>query len=62
MKLHPRHHYHSPWKRALYSLTLLALVLSVGTVGFHWIEGSSYLDAFYLTSMIARPRGRLRPP
>lgn len=29
----------------------------VGTIGFHVIEGMSYLDAFYLTSMIATAQG-----
>ena len=62
MKLHPRHHYHSPWRRALYSLVLLALVLSMGTLGFHGIEGSSYLDAFYLISMIATAQGPSQAP
>ena len=43
-------------------MALLALVLFVGTVGVHWIEGSSYLDAFYLTSMIATAQGPSQAP
>ncbi len=52
-----RHHYHSPWKRGFYSFLLVASVLVGGTVGFHRIEGTSYVNAFYLTSMIATAQG-----
>ena len=52
-----RHHYHSPLKRGLYSLALVAAVLVVWTVGFHVIEGDSYVDAFYQISMIATAQG-----
>ena len=34
----------------------------MGTGGFHLIEGSSYLDAFYLTSMIATAQGPAEVP
>ncbi len=57
-----RHHYHSTWKRAGYSLLLLASVLLLGTVGFHFIEGSSFLDSFYLISMIATAQGPSQAP
>ena len=57
-----RHRYHSPWKRGAYSLALVASVLAVGTVGFHWLEGTSYLDAFYLISMIATAQGPSQTP
>ena len=57
-----RHHYHSPWRRGLYSLLLVAIVVAIGTVGFHRIEGVSYLDAFYLTSMIATGQGPTQAP
>ena len=57
-----RHHYHSPWRRGLYSLVLVTAVLAAGTIGFHLIEGSSYLDAFYLTSMIATAQGPAATP
>ena len=52
-----RHHYHSFRNRGLYSLTLAAGVLSLGTFGFHWLEGFSFLDAFYFSSMIATGQG-----
>ena len=61
--LHPRrHHYHSPWRRALYSGLLLVFVLAVGTLGFHLLEGDSYLDSFYLISMIATAQGPSQAP
>lgn len=56
-----RHHYHSPWKRALYSLTLVVTVLVVGAVGFRLTEHCSYVDAFYLSSMIATAQGPSQP-
>ena len=43
--------------RAVYSFLLIALVVAVGTLGMHAIEGLSYLDAFYFTSMIATGQG-----
>lgn len=43
--------------RALYSFLLVALVVIIGTVGMHLIEGLSYIDAFYFTSMIATAQG-----
>ena len=56
--LHP---YHSPWKRGLYSLALVLTVLAAGTFGFHLIEHASYVDAFYLSSMIATAQGPSQP-
>lgn len=57
-----RHHYHSPWKRALYSLALILGVLAVGTIGFHLIEHTPYVDAFYLSSMITTAQGPSKAP
>ena len=57
-----RHHVHSPWRRAAYSLLLLVSVLGVGTIGFHGLEGASYLDSFYLISMIATAQGPSQAP
>ena len=57
-----RHPYHSPWKRAAYSFFLVAGVLIIGTVGFHLIERYSYLDAFYMTTMIATAQGPSQAP
>ena len=51
------HHYHSFLNRGIYSLTLAVAVLSVGTLGFHWIEGFPYIDSFYFASMIATGQG-----
>ena len=52
-----RHHLHSPLKRGLWSFTLVATVLLIGTIGIHALEGLSYLDAFYFISMIATAQG-----
>ena len=46
----------------MYSFLLVASVLFIGTIGFHLIEGSSYLDSFYLTSMIATAQGPSQTP
>ena len=51
------HHYHSPARRALYSLGLVVGVMFVGTIGIHSIEKLSYIDAFYFMSMIATSQG-----
>ena len=55
-------HYHSPWKRGIYSATLVSLVMLVGTIGMHVIEHLSYLDAFYFMSMIATAQGPSMTP
>ncbi len=47
----------SVWRRALYSLILIAAVVIFGTVAMHLIEGWGYLDAFYFTSFIATGQG-----
>ncbi len=57
-----RHRYHSPWKRGIYSCVLVASMLALGTVGFHRLEGLSYIDAFYLASMIATAQGPSQAP
>lgn len=44
-------------KRAAYSFTLIALVVVIGTVGMHQLEGLSYLDSFYFTAMLATGEG-----
>ncbi len=53
----PKHHYHSPLNRGLYSLGLVLSVVLIGTVGIHLIEKFSYIDSFYFTSMIATGQG-----
>ena len=57
-----RHRFHSPWKRALYSLLLVVGVMTVGTIGLRAIEGMPYLDAFYFMSMIATAQGPIATP
>ena len=57
-----RHHLHSPAKRGLWSFSLVAGVMLVGTVGIHYFEGLSYLDAFYFMSMIATAQGPAAVP
>ena len=57
-----RHHYHSPVKRGLRSVLLVASVMIIGTVGMHRLEGLSYLDAFYFMSMIATAQGPAAAP
>ncbi len=52
-----RHHYHSVLNRGLYSLALVVFILGGGTVGMHVLEGFSYIDSFYFTSMIATGQG-----
>ena len=44
-------------RRALYSFVVIAAVVTVGTIGMHSLEGMSYLDSFYFTSMIATGQG-----
>ena len=53
----PRHHLHSFGYRGLYCLGLVGFILFLGTLGTHFIEGFSYVDAFYFTSMIATGQG-----
>jgi hypothetical protein len=43
--------------RATYACILVALVVGVGTVGIHLLEGLSYLDSFYFTAMLATGEG-----
>jgi hypothetical protein len=40
-----------------YSLTLIVLVLVVGVVGFHQVEGMRWVDAVYFESMLAAGQG-----
>ena len=52
-----KHHYHSFRNRGLYCLAIAGFVLLLGTIAFHLIEGLSYIDSFYLASMIATGQG-----
>ncbi|HYC11799.1 MAG TPA: potassium channel family protein [Nitrososphaerales archaeon] len=44
-------------ERAVYSFLLIAAVVLLGTMVMHSIEGWSYVDSFYFTSMIATGQG-----
>ena len=51
------HHYHSPYKRAIFSFALVSIVMIIGTVGIRLIEHMPWVDAFYFMSMIATAQG-----
>ena len=57
-----RHPYHSFRRRAIYSISLVAGVLFIGTLAFHFIEGYSYINAFYFVSMLATAQGPAATP
>ena len=59
---HPHHHYRSHWRRGIYAITLVTVIVAIGTLGIHWLEGMSYLDAFYFISMIATSQGPIIMP
>jgi hypothetical protein len=44
-------------RRAIYAVSSIIVVLTVGTVGFHLIENLSYVDSFYFESMMAAGQG-----
>jgi voltage-gated potassium channel len=58
----PRLSYHSLRRRALYAFLLVFSVVFIGTVAFHYIEGYSYINAFYFVSMIATAQGPATTP
>jgi voltage-gated potassium channel len=39
----------APTSRLKYGAALLCIVFTIGTLGFHFIEGWTYLDAFFMT-------------
>ncbi|MFI5412492.1 MAG: hypothetical protein ACHQX1_01225 [Candidatus Micrarchaeales archaeon] len=53
---------HSLSKRAIYSFSLVVIVMFIGTVGMHLIEGYSYIDSFYFMSMLATAEGPTTTP
>ena len=57
-----RNRYHSLYRRAFYSVVLVASVLIIGTIGFHYIENYSYIDSFYFISMLATAQGPASTP
>ncbi len=58
----PRMNYHSFRRRAIYSFALIFLVLFLGTLAFHYIEGYSYIESFYFVSMLATAQGPATTP
>ena len=57
-----RHQYDSLLKRGVWSFLFVSTVMLVGTAGIHRFEGASYLDAFYVMSMIATAQGPATVP
>lgn len=53
----PKHHLHSFFYRGLYCIGLVGSILLIGTICMHHIEGFSYVDSFYFTTMIATGQG-----
>jgi voltage-gated potassium channel len=44
-------------RRAVYAIMSIIIVMLVGIVGFHYIEGMNYINAFYFESMLATGQG-----
>ena len=44
-------------RRLFYAVSGIALVMVVGIVGFHQIEGMNWVNAFYFESMLATGQG-----
>jgi hypothetical protein len=44
-------------RRGVYALIGIAVVLVIGTVGFHVVAGSNWVDSFYFESMLATGQG-----
>jgi hypothetical protein len=44
-------------RRAIYALIAVGLAETIGTVGFHVIEGANWVNAFYFESMLATGQG-----
>ena len=57
-----KHHYRSPIKRGIFSLLLVSAVMALGTVGIHYLESLSWIDALYFMSMIATAQGPVMVP
>ena len=56
------HHYHSPYKRGLFSFLLVSIIMGIGVVGMHRFEKMPWIDAFYFMSMIATAQGPMVTP
>ena len=44
-------------RRAFFAISGIAVVMIIGTVGFHLIEGMNYINAVYFESMLATGQG-----
>jgi hypothetical protein len=44
-------------RRLFYAASLIAVVMMVGTVGFHLVEGMGWVNSFYFESMLATGQG-----
>jgi hypothetical protein len=44
-------------RRVFYAVSGIAAVMVVGTIGFHQIEGMSWVNSFYFESMLATGQG-----
>ena len=44
-------------RRAFYAVSAIVVVLIVGTIGFHAIEGMNWVNAVYFESMLATGQG-----
>jgi|SRR5208283_3721434 len=44
-------------RRALYAISGIALVMVIGIIGFHFIEGMNFVNAVYFESMLATGQG-----
>lgn len=44
-------------RRAIISLGALAVVLAIGTIGFHTVSGTGAVESFYFESMLATGQG-----
>ena len=57
-----RHHYHSPWRRAGWSVGLVVGALALGTIGIHGLAHLSWVNALYFTSMLVTAQGPAAAP
>ncbi len=47
----------SALRRVFYGVTGIALIMIIGTIGFHELEGMNYVNAVYFESMLATGQG-----
>lgn len=60
-RIHHHNHHHF-LRKAAYSIILVGSVLTIGTLGMHYIENYSYIDSFYFVSMLATGEGPSATP